>query len=113
MSKTKGLGELEHLTPGEKLLLQRRRAGQKQHQAAKEYGVAHSLYGQWERDAVGGIPEVIISEVMPHERCLLYRRRAKFTQARVAREMKICRWWLNQMERGEQSCDDLIGYWEC
>ncbi len=40
------------------------------------------------------------------------RRRAGFTQARVAAELKVCRWWVNKMERGMASCDELLWYWE-
>jgi transcriptional regulator with XRE-family HTH domain len=110
--RTKGLGELKSLTPAEKLLLERRRKNQTQREAAARHKVSYSRYGLWECNKITEVPKVIIKEVKPHERCLLYRRRANFTQARVAGEMKICRWWLNQMERGEIDCSDLIKYWE-
>lgn len=48
----------------------------------------------------------------PHERCLLYRRRAGKTQAAIAEELKCCRYWVNQMERGEVPSDTLLWYWE-
>lgn len=109
----KGLGELEALTRGEALLLDRRRRGETQVAAGRRWNVPHSRYSLWERDLADDAPTVKIDQVEPHERCLLYRRRAKFTQARVARELGVCRWWLNQMERGVVPCDDLIWYWEC
>jgi hypothetical protein len=111
MSKrTKGLGELKR---AEKLLLERRRKNETQGEAAARYEVSHNRYGLWERGRLPDIPKVVIVEIKPHERCLLYRRRANVTQARVAGEMKICRWWLNQMERGDVDCSSLIEYWEC
>lgn len=108
----KGLGELERLTAGERLLIDRRRRGDTQVAAANRHGVSPFIYGQMERD-VAEAPSINIGQLKPHERCLLYRRRAGFTQARVAKDLKCCRWWLNQMERGQVPCDTLLWYWEC
>jgi transcriptional regulator with XRE-family HTH domain len=108
------LRELEKLSKGERLLIQRRRRKQSQSEAAKRLGVSYSRYSQWERDLfMEGSPSVKVEPLKAHECCLLYRRRAKFTQERVAKDMGVCRWWLNQMERGAAPCDELIGYWEC
>lgn len=115
MSQPKGLGELEKLTAGELLLVDRRRRGETQRQAARRLGVSHSLYSLWERDLEQAhqppIPKLDL--LNSNERCLLYRRRSKVTQAKVAADLNVCRYWLNRMERGEVPCDALIGYWEC
>lgn len=114
----KGLGELERLSDGERLLIDRRRHGETQAQAAGRHGLRPFLYGQCERDSAPAGTKISVptdKSLLPlatHERCMLYRRRAGYTQARVARELKVCRWWLNQMERGVVPCDDLICYWE-
>lgn len=109
-------GELQHLTRGERLLLDRRRRGERQKEAAARLGVSLSKYAAWETDRAKegetGIPVVEIRSIKAHERCLLYRRRAGFTQEKVARDMGICRWWLNQMEQGKVDCTDLVCYWE-
>lgn len=102
-------------TNAEKLLIERRRLGQTQVEAARRYRVTRALYGAWERlgtEAEIRAPTVRIGSLQPHERCLLYRRRAGFTQARVAEELQCCRWQVNQMERGLASVDNLLWYWE-
>ena len=71
-----------------------------------------SKYARWERDAIGTPIGPHVFQLLHHERCLLMRRRAGFTQARVAAELKVCRWWVNKMERGMASCDELLWYWE-
>ena len=110
MSDT-GLGELERLSNCEQLLIDRRRRGETQPQAAKRLGTTPFMYGKWERAVVNG-PSVKVGMLKPYERCLLYRRRAEKTQAEVAEHLERCRWWVNQMERGEVSCDTLLWYWE-
>ncbi len=65
-----------------------------------------------ERDAVKG-PRVGVGRLKVYEICLLYRRRSGYTQTQVARKLKRCRWWINQMERGEAPCHELIDFWEC
>lgn len=108
----KGLGELGRLTRGERLLIKRRREGWSQGDAARRHNTTHSMYGKWERDVVKGGPFIQFYKLEPHERCLLYRRRAEQTQDQVATALECCRWWVNQMERGAVSCDDLLWYWE-
>ena len=106
--------ELGKLTRAEKLLIQRRRVGETQAQAAARHGVSYTRYSAWERGKeTSGLPNVTIGKLKPHEYCLLYRQRCNFTQERVANEMGICRWWLNKMETGAAPCGDLIEYWEC
>lgn len=106
-----GLGELERLSNSECLLIDRRRRGENQHQAAQRLGTTPFMYGKWERDVVAG-PTTKVLQLRPHECCLLYRRRVGKTQADVAHDLMCCRWWVNQMERGVVSPDVLLWYWE-
>lgn len=107
-----GLGELERLTAGEALLIDRRRRDESQLAAAGRLGVTHSMYGKFERDVVVSACPPKIKTLKVNERCLLYRRRVGKTQEAVAKGLKICRWWLNQQERGQVPCDELLWYWE-
>lgn len=104
-------GELGKLTRGEALLLERRRLNETQRKAARRHKVPYSRYSAWERDQIQG-PATRIRVAKPHERCLLYRRRAKETQETVALSVGMCRYQLNQMERGDIPCDDLLWHWE-
>lgn len=107
------LGQLERLSVGERLLIDRRRRGESQGEAAKRQYISHFTYGQAERDFKrANTLAPIIKRLQPHERCLLYRRRVGRTQDDVAKELGVCRWWLNQMERGKVSCDALLWFWE-
>lgn len=112
---SKGLGELGRLTAGEKLLIDRRRNGRTQADAARHYDVGRFRYGLWERDKqVGGVPNVIVrsARLDPWERCLIYRHRSGKTQEEIAKGLKMSRYWINKMERGEEPCDSLLWYWE-
>ena len=113
MSK-KGLGHLGRLSNGERLLLNRRRGGESQREAAECFETTLFIYGQWERDVVTGPRPSRLDgrSVEPHERCLLYRRRLGDSQELIASVLGRCRWWVNLMERGLVPCDELIGYWE-
>ncbi|AAT69508.1 repressor [Alphaproteobacteria phage PhiJL001] len=50
--------------------------------------------------------------IQVHEKCLIYRRRAGKTQREVARDLGVSRLWVNKMENGLESCDQLLWYWE-
>ncbi len=118
----KRLGRLGRLSPGESLLIARRRRelrkGGKlcrvtQHDASETHGTTLGTYGLWERDAeppIGLIKPV--GRLTSYERCLIYRRRVSMSQMEVAREMRRSRAWINQMECGVVPCDELLCYWE-
>ena len=113
------LGELEKLTAAERLIVDRRRKGETQAQAAGRYGVSQSRYSRWERglddpvETLGPGPVLPkVTPLKPHEKCLLYRRRVGVTQAKVATDLKRCKMWVRQMERGEVDCTELVQYWE-
>ena len=106
-----GVTRIGTLTRGERVLIDRRRRGETQAQAAARYRVRRHVLSLWERDEKTP-PLIAIGRIECHERCLLYRRRSGFTQERIARDLKLSRWWVNKMERGLAPCDTLIWYWE-
>ena len=108
----KRLGPLGRLSCGERLIIHRRRRKETQAVAAKRLGRSPFIYGRWERDDEGGPLTRSAGRLRMDERCLLYRRRAGTSQDEVARQLGRSRWWINQMERGIQPCDELLSYWE-
>lgn len=107
--------QLGSLTVGELFVTDRRRKGENQEQTAVRFGISRNFYGRVERDEIShkGIPLPDIDRLEPYEKCFLYRRRARKTQEQCAHDMKISRQWLDQMELGNVSCEQLIWYWEC
>lgn len=103
------------LTPGEELLIWRRRMDWNQIEAANYFGCSIFRYKLAEYDS----PKVkdfnyrkVNITLRPYERCLIYRKRAKKTQHEIAEELGICRTWLQQQEAGEVPCDKLLQWWE-
>lgn len=104
------------LTTGERLRVYRRRMGLTRHAAAKLLKRSPFWVAEVERGA-RDMDGVTISWHGPRamsdsERCMLYRLRAGRTQLDVAESLGLSRLWVNKMERGEESCDPLVWYWE-
>lgn len=101
------------LSRGEKLLLERRREGLTQPEAAKKRKVSTSLYRLWESDkeTEEAAPSVALGAVEVSEACFIARRRSGKTVAQVARALRVCRFWLYKMERGEAPTEQLAEYW--
>jgi len=112
--------ELGVLTIGERLLVDRRRRGHTQADAARRWGISQSRYSRWEREldtpTLEELPYLWAPakghQLRGNERCLLYRRRAGLTQLHIATELGRCKMWVRQMERGEVSFTELLDYWE-
>ena len=109
MSKTLG-----PLSNGERLLVQRRRDGLTQRQAANEHGVTLYRYRQWEttESSVNGVPKVNVGRLRVHEQCLVYRCRARMTQAQAAKASGMSKYWLWLIEQGEEDGTKLIEFWQ-
>jgi DNA-binding XRE family transcriptional regulator len=102
-------------TDAELLFLWRRRRGYNQKQAADALGYKRQTYVRLEhgRDPIRGkLRRRLKRELTPADCCVLYRRRADWTQAQVAHQMGVSRLWVNRMERGLESCEKLIFFWE-
>jgi DNA-binding XRE family transcriptional regulator len=100
------------LTVGESLLLDRRRRGENQKQAAARLELSYNSYCYLERDMMAHDIEVELNSIAPNEKCLIYRKRAGMTQAQVANTLGLCRWWINLMEQGKSPCGQLLQFWE-
>ena len=100
------------LTPGERLVLTRRRKSLSQPEAAKRRGVSLDRYGSWELDMeTKDQPNVEIEDVQDFETCFIMRRRANMTQRELATKVNRSRLWVHQMERGKQPPEVLKQYW--
>lgn len=102
------------LTPGETLLIWRRRKGLGQVDAAAELRVHVDRYRAWEADALPKVPTRHTGPVQPHEKCYLMRRRQrpKMTQMALAARLGVTRLWVIQMEDGVAPADRLRNFWK-
>ena len=106
------MAKIADLTPGERLLIYRRRRDESQEQAARRLNITRNVYGRLERDCEDWqihLPKM--RELQIHEKCLLVRRRNRKTQEEIAAEIGVTRFWMNQMETGKGSCDCLAEFW--
>lgn len=102
---------VSELTHGERLIISRRRAGLTQTEAAEEYGVSLYKYRLWEKGESEPPKVAVPGRLKPYEKCVLARLRNKQTIRELAAELELCRWWVQQMERGQQPCDRLMSHW--
>ena len=117
------VGKIEALSPGERLLIDRRRRSERQLHAAARFGITRMAYGRWERDKEEGDwpspcpipPQEEIGDLKPPELCMLHRLRAGKKQREVAEAFKTCRWTIVRIELGlasETITKSLLNYWE-
>lgn len=104
----------ERLSPGEALLVWRRRMGWNQIEAAEHFGVSLFKYKLAEYDKAEDFPyrSNLKITLKPHEKCLLYRKRSGKTQPEAAHDFGMGRFWLRLQEKGEIACDRLLAHWE-
>ncbi len=114
------------LTPGERLLIQRRRDWVSQDTAARELGVSTSTYRRYEADEYGiaDTPYVQLHRrgraitckganptLSPAEECLIIRRRFEVTQSMIAWHIGKSRWYVNMVENGHLPADRLLEFY--
>ena len=102
------------LSPGEQLLIWRKRQKWNQATAAKHFkrSLFHLKLAEYDKIDNFKYPKLDLGELAPHERCLIYRKRSGKTQEEIAPFIGIGRYWLQLQERGVVSCHRLLGYWE-
>ncbi len=102
---------LKKLTRGERLVLERRRQGQTQREAAKRLNVARYTYRGWEWDEIGGAPLTPLGKLEPIEVAYILRRREEISLGDCAENMGVSKWWFRRMERGDVNPKRLLRYW--
>lgn len=101
------------LSPGEKLLIWRKRMGYSQMEAASYFDVFYFVYKMAEYGVAKDFPyKKIKITLRPHEKCLILRKRMGKTQREIAEDFGICREWMIQQERGEVDCTKLLEWLE-
>lgn len=101
-------------TPGELLLVWRRRLKWNQTQAAKYYKVSIFNYKLAEYDKLKNFKyeEFKFWPLHDYEKCVIYRKRSGKTQIELGRELGVGRYWIRLQELGSVPCRKLIAYWE-
>jgi transcriptional regulator with XRE-family HTH domain len=105
------------LTPGERLLVARRRRHWSQPQAAHHLGVSRDQYQDWESGKFE-IPSaaaqcaISIDHLRDYEVCMLLRRRLGITELEMGRMVGLSRQWVSMIERGAAPAATLVAYWE-
>ncbi len=101
------------LTPGEKLLIWRKRLNWNQEQAASYFGVSRFTYqlAEYDKSKDFQYPSFKLT-LKPWELCVLYRKRSGKTQRQLAGEIGISPDWFRQQESGKIPCLKLLDWWE-
>jgi transcriptional regulator with XRE-family HTH domain len=103
---------LRPLTPGESLLVARRRAGLSQQALGGIYGVGAGRVKKWEDDR-SDVPPVSLGQIEAREWCFILRRREGLTHHQVAEQLGLKAKWVHRAERGERAnAAPLILFWE-
>lgn len=98
---------LTSLSPGERMLVWRKRARLSQQAMAELHGLTRTFYGRLERDQVEATIGVTLGTLRPHEEAMILRRRAGMTQKEVASTIGLSRHWVSKMETGNAACERL------
>lgn len=99
------------LTTDQRLVVQRRRLGETQDEAAARWGVSPWAYRCWERGGNGAPTGIRLGRLADHESCFLMRRHWGMSRKECAAAMGISQGWLTQMERGQVCAEKLAEFW--
>lgn len=97
-------------TNAQRLIIQRRRRGETQAEAAKRYNVSSRTYQSWEYGERKA-PLVMLDSLTKPELFFLLRRDAGLTQMQLATRIGVSELWLNLMENGKAPIGRLEQYW--
>lgn len=103
------------LTGGERLWVNRKRAGLTLQEAARDYNVTQWRYTEWEHDRPTGEPQpwVVVdpSKLEVSEQLLLARRRSGWTLKRVARAVGVSHVTLLKYEASNETVGNPLWEW--
>lgn len=100
------------LSKSERLLIWRRRQGLGQEEASAQLGISHRRYGRWERGLETPEVDQPVDRLTVFERLFILRRREGISQQEVAESLGCTRAWVQMMETGESSSEQLQNYWK-
>lgn len=93
---------------GERLIIERRRAGLTQAEAAGLYGLHPNGYRKREKSTKGSRSRMRLT---PAEWCFLMRRRAGWTLEDTANASGLTIKWIHYAEQGERDIEPLVTFW--
>jgi len=100
------------LSPGESLLIARRRSGLNQQDMAGIFGVSVATLKRWESDE-RDVPKVRLRHIEAREWCFILRRREGMLHHDVAAALGLKAKWVHRAERGESgNLSPLVLFWE-
>ena len=101
------------LTAPEHALVDRRRSGLTQAEAAEAYGLTVSAYRNYENgnESPWDVPAPSLGKLAPHEECFVKRRRTGMTAELLAEIIGVSRYWVHLMETGVPPVKRLLSYW--
>ena len=101
------------LSPDERILIDRRRRGETQIEAASRLGLTTNAFRALETGEkyAGKSLRPPLGRLADYEQCLIARKRYDLTMQEVADDIEISRWWVVQIEAGRAPADCLVDYW--
>lgn len=101
------------LTPGERLLLLRRRLGLSQVERAECFGVTLYGYRAWEAGTKQPPARVVpkFDKLHDYEACYVLRRRRGLALQDLATQLGMTSNWLCEIEHGRQPATKLLAHW--
>lgn len=105
------LVQTQTLSPAERILIDRRRRGETQAQAARRMRLSKNAFRDLEIGEAKPDRPVSVGRLTDYEQCLILRRRHGLTMQEVADDAGISRWSVVQIEGGSASAARLVEYW--
>jgi DNA-binding XRE family transcriptional regulator len=98
------------LTNGERFMIDRRRRGENQQEAADRLGKTRSWIWMVEKGQVE-CPRVALGKIQKHEFAWVLRKRSGMTQEKLGQEIGYSREWVKAMELGRIDALPLFIWW--
>lgn len=112
MGLDKGMTQYLSPTPGERLILWRRRKNFTQRQAAKIFEISPHIVSMWEQGTKHNAPYIELYVIREYERCFLVRYRNQLPIKVMATTLGVSSILFSRWERGIGRFEKLIDYYE-